>query len=324
MAKNLLLSVVVPVHNEGPSLRSFQKSLVAACKKSVGNSYEIIYVDDGSSDSSFKALAEICRKDSRTKLISLSRNFGKENAMAAGIAYAQGQAVMTVDGDGQHPVSLLPDFVEAWKSGAQVVVGVRDKHASDSMVKRAGSRAFYSVFNKLAGRKMIPGSTDYRLIDRSVQKAFLELKENGRITRGLIDWLGFKRQLIYFEAEPRSEGEASYSLHKLVVLATDSFVSLTPRPLYLFGILGVFITMSAFILGLAVIIEQLILKDPLQWDFTGTAMLGILILFLVGIVLMSQGILSLYISRINEQSKQRPLYIINHKNSSGIDEKNTR
>jgi hypothetical protein len=179
------------------------------------------------------------------------------------------------------------------------------------------------MFNKLAGQHMIPGSTDFRLIDRSVQQAFMQLKESGRMTRSLIDWLGFKREYIYFESKARSEGSASYSLHKLVGLAADGLVSMSPRPLYLFGYLGVIITFASLLLGLAVIIEQLLLNDPLSWDFTGTAMLGILILFLVGIVLMSQGILSLYISKISEQSKQRPLYVVDYSGSVGINSDET-
>lgn len=320
MAKSPLLSVVVPVYNENLGLLKFHEDLITATKRTARASYEVIYCDDGSNDGTTKTVQGLCDKDSRIKLVKLSRNFGKESAMSAGIAAAQGQAVLTIDGDGQHPVSLIPDFVAAWRSGAQVVVGIRKGHNNADRLKRSGSKIFYSVFNKLAGQHMVPGSTDFRLIDRSVQQAFLTLKESGRITRGLIDWLGFKREYIYFEANARTQGMASYSLHKLVGLAADSFVSLTPRPLFLFGYLGVLITIGALILGLVVIVEQLILGDPLSWDFTGTAMLGILILFLVGIVLMSQGILSLYISRINDQSKQRPLYVIDYSGSKGIDE----
>ena len=323
MAKSPLLSVVVPVYNENLGLLKFQEDLLKAVKKAARSSYEIIYCDDGSNDGTTKSVTEMCKNDPKTKLIKLSRNFGKENAMSAGIAAARGQAVLTIDGDGQHPVVLIPDFVAAWRSGAQVVVGIRKGHNSADKLKRVSSRAFYSVFNKLAGQHMVPGSTDFRLIDRSVQQAFLQLKEGGRITRGLIDWLGFKRDFIYFEANVRKEGAASYGYHKLVSLAADSFVSLTPRPLFLFGYLGIFITIASLILGLAVLTEQLILGDPLSWDFTGTAMLGILILFLVGIVLMSQGILSLYISRISEQSKQRPLYVIDYSGSVGIDSDET-
>jgi dolichol-phosphate mannosyltransferase len=147
----------------------------------------------------------------------------------------------------------------------------------------------------------------------------MNLQETNRITRGLIDWLGFEPNYIHFKAKTRLAGRASYSSRKLINLATNSFVSLSPKPLYLFGYLGILITLGAFLLGISVFIEQLILNDPLHWKFTGTAMLGILILFLVGIVLMSQGILSLYISHIHSQSKARPLYVVDYDKSVGIE-----
>ena len=142
------------------------------------------------------------------------------------------------------------------------------------------------------------------------------------MTRALIDWLGFKRHYIDFTANARAEGSAGYSHRKLIVLATNSFVSLTTMPLYICGYLGIFITSTAFVLGATVIIEQLLLGDPFNWNFTGTAMLSVMLVFLVGIVLLSQGVLALYISHIHRQSKQRPLYVIDYADSVGIDTDN--
>ena len=318
-SKNPALSVVVPLYNESAGVANFHASLIQVVDDVSAGSYEIIYCDDGSADNTGSVIKQLRAGDSQIKLISLSKNFGKENALAAGISQATGQAIIMLDGDGQHPVELIPKFVDAWKAGAQVVVGVRSENQKEGFTKRFGSKVFYKLFNSLTGQKMLAGSTDFRLIDKVVQQAFLELKESDRITRGLIDWLGFKRELIYFTANARQAGSASYSNRKLIRLATDSFVSLSPTPLYLFGYLGVFITFSSLLLGLSVILEQLILGDPWHWKFTGTAMLGILIIFLVGIVLMSQGILSLYISHIHTQSKQRPLYIIDYGKSAGIE-----
>ncbi|HEY5153038.1 MAG TPA: glycosyltransferase family 2 protein [Candidatus Saccharimonadales bacterium] len=321
MAKSsdLLLSVVVPLLNEGAGLPAFHKALLDSVISIAPHAYEIIYCDDGSTDGTDKLVKQWHGHNPRIKLIKLSRNFGKENALSAGIGAARGQAVMMVDGDGQHPVELIAEFVSAWRDGAQVVVGVRTGKNKGSQLKRSTSMAFYKVFNKLTGQKLLPGSTDFRLIDRAVQQAFLTLQESDRITRGLIDWLGFRRQLIYFEANARRDGAPGYSQAQLMRLAANSFVSLTPKPLYLFGYLGVFITMGALLLGLSVLVEQLILGDPWHWKFTGTAMLGILTLFLVGIILLSQGILSLYISHIHSQSKGRPLYVIDYSGSAGID-----
>ncbi len=309
------LSIVVPVYNEGAGLAVFHQSLIETLN-ALGHDYEIIYCDDGSIDDSAALVQQWHQADQRVKLIKLSRNFGKESALAAGIAAASGAAIITLDGDGQHPVELLPQFVAAWQKGARVVVGIRSNRGAEPQL---GSRLFYQLFNKLTHQKLIPGSTDYRLIDASVQQAFLELKETDRITRGLIDWLGFERTFIHFTAKPRQTGAAGYDRGKRWQLAANSFVSLTPTPLYLFGYLGVFITGGALLLGGAVFIEQLLLADPLHWKFTGTAMLGILILFLVGMVLMSQGILSLYISHMHTQSKQRPLYVVDYQGSAGIE-----
>jgi dolichol-phosphate mannosyltransferase len=313
------LSVVVPVLNESAGLRAFHQALTEAVRAAVKESYEILYCDDGSDDDTPAIVRSLRAADSRVKLVRLSRNFGKENALSAGIAEAGGEAILMIDGDGQHPVELIPRFVEAWRGGAQVVIGLRTDNRSESWFKRLGSRWFYRLFNRLTSQQLLPGATDFRLIDRSVQQAFMRLKETDRITRGLIDWLGFRREFVPFKANRRQLDTVSYSPGKLFGLAANSFVSLTPTPLYLSGYLGVFITIFSLVLGGAVFIEQILLGDPWHWKFTGTAMLSILLMFLVGIVLVSQGILSLYISHLHSQSKQRPLYVIDYKESAGIE-----
>ena len=315
-----LFSVVVPLHNESAGLSMFHKDLLEVIHETAGDSYEIIYCDDGSNDGTAEMVQEWNKADPKVKLLKLSRNFGKESALSAGIAEASGQAILMLDGDGQHPVELIPKFIDDWNKGAKVVIGVRTNNKSDGAFKHFGSWLFYKVFNKLTGKKLLPGSTDFRLIDSSVQREFLKLKESDRLTRGLIDWLGFERSYINFEANERAQGNASYSRRKLMGLAANSFVSLTPVPLHIFGYVGLFITTSSLLLGLSVIFEQLLLGDPLHWRFTGTAMIGILMLFLVGIVLISQGILSLYISHIHSQSKQRPLYVVDYAASAGVKE----
>lgn len=314
------LSVVVPLFNEAAGLSGFHKNLERVLKK-LHVSYELIYVDDGSMDKTPAVLGDIYKKSPNVSVIRLSRNFGKENALAAGLAQAQGKAALTIDGDGQHPPEIIHEFIKKWRAGAQVVIGVRKGNSPETLVKRAASSGFYKILNRLTDRQLIAGSTDFRLIDRDVLTAFLDLKESERITRGLIDWLGFKRELVYFEPRPRHLGQAAYDSHKRVMLAANTFVSLSPRPLYLFGYVGIFITLTALLLGLAILLEQVILGDPLNWNFTGTAMLGVLILFLVGLVLVSQGMLSLYVSHIHSQSKGRPLYVIDRAGSAGLKNK---
>lgn len=317
----ILLSVVVPVFNEEGGVVHFHESLVNILKKIEETRYEIIYCDDGSTDQTASILHQIAEHDRSVRIVSLSRNFGKEYALTAGISQARGDAIITIDGDGQHPVSIIADFVQQWRDGAQVVVGVRKNNAHRFGFKTFRSALFYKLFNGITGERLLSGSTDFRLIDREVQQAFLQLGESDRITRGLIDWLGFDRKIIYFSVQARQYGNASYNTRQLARLAVNSFVSLSPVPLYIFGYTGIAITLLSGILGISVIIEQLLLGDPLGWKFTGTAMLGVLILFLVGILLTSQGIVSLYISHIHSQSKRRPLFVINYKNSLDIDKK---
>jgi glycosyltransferase involved in cell wall biosynthesis len=313
-----VLSLVIPIYNEANGLIDFHSSLVAVLKSLHPQvSYEIIYCDDGSSDESAAVLSSIAGKDSDVKTISFSRNFGKESALSAGISQATGEAIITLDGDGQHPVELIPEFIAAWKNGAQVVIGIR-KGAHGSALKRIESKLFYSFFNSLSTQKLVPQSTDFRLIDKAVQVEFLKLEESNRITRGLIDWLGFERAYIDFVPNDRVVGQPGYSQRKLIQLAMNSVVSLSPRPLYLLGYLGIILTVLALIVGIAVFIEQILLRDPLAWKFTGTAMLGILLLFFVGIILVSQGILAIYISHIHTESKHRPLYIIDRVRSKRI------
>ena len=316
-----LISVTVPLYNEVAGISLFHDTLVKSVETATKNSFEIIYCDDGSTDTTAQLVQAICAKDPRVKLIKLSRNFGKESALSAAIHQASGDGILMLDGDGQHPVDMIPAFIKTWQNGAEVVIGLRTDKDSESFTKRFGSWLFYTLFNRLTGQTMVPGATDYRLIDRSVQQAFLSLNETDRITRGLIDWLGFKREFIPVNRLARTAGTPGYQLKSLVKLATNSFVSLSSTPLYLFGYIGAIITSLSFLVGLTVFIEQVILRDPWHWQFTGSAMLGILILFLVGIILISQGIISLYISHMHSQTKGRPLYVIDYKGSAGITKK---
>ncbi len=307
-----LISLVVPVFNEGDGITSLYRDIKKRSEQLSQYSWEILFVDDGSTDSSSEHLRRIAESDKAVSILALSRNFGKEYALTAGISHAHGDAIITLDGDGQHPVEVVDQFIDHWQKGSQVVVGVR----KESRFSR--SRLFYTIFNRVSGEHLTVGATDYRLIDKIVQDEFVQLAESGRITRGLIDWLGFKRTTVMFTPKKREFGKPTYSTKQLLRLAVHSFVSLSNLPLYIFGGLGVAITTLSGLLGIAVIIEQFILEDPLNWNFTGTAMLGILILFLIGIVLMAQGVVSLYISAIHRESKHRPLYIIDRTKSKNL------
>lgn len=318
MVKPKKISIVVPVYNEASVLPRFHKELTAFCAKKNINISEIIYCDDGSKDDTAEMIRDWNSRDKNVKLLQLSRNFGKEYALTAGIAAATGDAIITMDGDCQHPIELLPKFIQAWKTGDMVVVGVRTENADVTWLKRCFSRLYYMIFNSMSQHQLPTGSTDYCLIDSSVQRAFLQLHEPQRITRALIGWLGFKRTYIPFCAKPRAGGNVAYSTKKLISLASNGLVSMSPVPLFVFGIVGLFITVASFLLGSAVLVEQTLLGDPLGWKFTGTAQLSILVLFLVGIILISQGLLSLYVSHIHNQTKQRPLYVVDYRGSRGL------
>jgi dolichol-phosphate mannosyltransferase len=315
----MLLSVVVPVYNESEGLDYFHnKLLLPSAKKAAPHSYELIYVNDGSKDTTLSLLHEIAKKDKSVKIVNLSRNFGKEIATTAGISVATSDVTIIMDGDGQHPPELIPEFMEKWRDGAQVVIGVRNSNQKEGFVKKYGSKIFYQLFNSTSGSEIVPRSTDYRLIDASVREEFNRFTERNRITRGLIDWLGFKREYIEFDSPSRIAGEATYKTSQLIKLALNSFISLSLKPLLIIAWVGIIITALALLMGIFVLVEQILLGDPMNINVTGTAMLGILTLFLVGLILTSQGILALYLSHVHAQTQDRPLFVIDKRHSENI------
>lgn len=316
------LSIVIPAYNESEGIKEFHNSLLMpGLKKSGANSYEIIYVNDGSKDDTLDKLKAIAAKDKSVKVVAFARNFGKEIATTAGIFESTGDAVMILDADGQHPPAIIANFVTKWKSGAQVVVGVRNSNQKEGFVKKFGSKLFYKLFNSASGAEIVPRSTDFRLIDKVVRDEFVKFTERNRITRGLIDWLGFKRDYIYFDSPARLAGEASYKTSQLVKLAMNSFVSLSLKPLFIFGWVGVAITLLSAVFGLFILIEQFIMGDPLALHFSGSVILGDFIAFMVGLVLISQAMLATYISHIHAQTQNRPIFVVDPTESINLSEK---
>lgn len=305
-----LLSIVLPVRDEQAGLTSFHKNLSAQLDKLHKYDFEIIYCNDGSRDGSLVRLRLLAKQDERIRIISLSRSFGKEIATTAGIQIAQGKAVLTLDSDGQHPVELIPKFIQAWQAGANVVVGVRTAYQRESLMKRVGSYCFYKFFNRMTGMSLVAGATDFRLIDQAVQTDFKQLTERNRITRGLVDWLGYERAYVNFVANPRRYDSPAYSFKKLLKLALDSMVSLSSSPLYVTAYIGAVVLPLSTLLGLVMGLNQLF-GDPLNWHVTGSAYVVVLILFLIGILMMSQGIIGLYLSHIHSETQNRPLYVVN-------------
>ena len=304
----VVLSVIVPVYNEAKGLRTFHRSLAHALDK-LKVAYELIYVNDGSTDGSRDVLREIVKNAKNVRVLYLSRNFGKEIATTAGLQHAKGRAALMIDADGQHPVGKIASFVQTWQSGAKVVVGIREENHGEGPLKRYGSKLFYVLINRVSALKITPRSTDFRLIDREVLDAFKTLTEHNRITRGLIDWLGYERSYVSFVANSRKTDVSGYSFGKLSKLAVDSVISLSTSPLYFAAYAGLFIVALSLFVG-GGMVTNLLLGDLLGLHAHASAYGLVLILFLVGLLLVFQGIIGLYLSHIHSETQNRPLYIL--------------
>ena len=312
-ASKPLISLIVPAYNEALNIEWFYKALQNSVK-SLGNyKFEYIFIDDGSKDETLTILQKLTASDTAVRYIGFSRNFGKEAATSAGIQAARGDAVIIMDADGQHPPSLIKSFLEDWEKGNEVVIGMRAANTKEGAIKRYGSKIFYKLLAFFVGEDAQAGATDFRLLDRKVINEFLKLTERNRMTRSLIDWIGFKRSYISFVAPARHQGEASYNYSKLLKLALHGFVSQTTKPLQFAGILGFFVTTVSLLATAFVLVENYILGDPINLDITGTAMLALFLSFLVGLVLICQWLLALYIESIHTETQNRPLYIISKK-----------
>ncbi|MDP4126299.1 MAG: glycosyltransferase family 2 protein [Bacillota bacterium] len=299
----------MPAYNEAKNLPRLLKE-IRKTTSTLGFDFEYIIVDDGSIDDTREVVLGMTKANPEIRYIRLSRNFGKEIATTAGINKSRGVSCIIMDADLQHPPKYLRDFVAAWEKGAMVVVGVRTNSKHGNFVKRIGSKYFYKIINRISPTKMVPGSTDFRLIDRRVIDVFNQLNEHNRMTRGLIDWIGFERVDIPFEADNRANGQAGYNIPKLIQLALNSMVSLSLFPLKLAGYLGIAITLTSGLLGAIVFFSKFILKTPWGLSITGTGSLAIILVFLVGIILICLGLIALYIANIYQEVYGRPLYII--------------
>jgi len=304
-----LLSLVIPVHNEEGNL-VWHHELITREVVGLGCKYEVVYVNDGSTDNSLSLLKTIAANDNHVSVINFSRNFGKEAATSAGLKKCEGDAVIMLDADGQHPVKLIKVFLDKWHEGYQVVIGVRESNTKEGIVKHYGSMLFYRLIISILKGNTVPRSTDFRLLDRRVIDEFNKLTEHNRMTRGLIDWLGFRRTTVSFQAPARHSGEASYRFSKLVKLALYAFVSQSTKPLQLGGILGACTMVISAFVGIFLLFEKYVFRDPLRLAVTGSAMVALFVSFLVGIVLICQWLLALYIESIHNETQNRPLYII--------------
>lgn len=305
-----VLSIIIPVYNESDNIDWFYKEL-SAILQSTGKSYEFVYVNDGSKDNTSEKIQALAKKDSHVVFVCLARNFGKEAATSAGLYQARGKAAIILDGDGQHPPEKIPFMIKRWEKGIQQVVGIRTSNKKAGLFKNVSSKLYYSISHLIGANNVIPNATDFRLIDREIIDTFNNFTERKRMTRALLDWSGYITEYMPFEARERSHGVAVYTFHSLVRLAFNGYIGSTLKPLYFIGGAGSVIASGSFILLLIALINRFCFADVLHLGVTGTAFIALFVTFLVGLLMVAQGIVAAYIANIQLEAQNRPLYIIN-------------
>ncbi len=299
-----LLSVVVPIFNETATLPAFYQRATAALQ-GCGDAYEIIFVDDGSSDGSADELRRLAAIDPHVRVVSFSRNFGHQTAVTAGMNYSSGQAVVVIDGDLQDPPELIPKMLARWREGYQVVYAIR-RTRRESWAKRAAYRLFYRLLRSLAYVNMPLDAGDFAIMDRCVVDLLNEMPERNRFVRGIRAWVGFRQTGLEYDRDPRFAGESKYPLGKLMRLAYDGVISYSFVPLRMVTQLGFVISVVAFVL-MIYFLGLRIFSGRLMVGWTSTI---VIILFLGGVQLVSLGILGEYVGRIFDEVKRRPLYVV--------------
>lgn len=305
ISPDTLISIIVPVFNEEDAIAPFLEKTKAVLSYA-RLSFEIIFVNDGSTDSSLSILLDFAKTDHRLKIINFSRNFGKEAAISAGIDHATGDALIPIDVDLQDPPELIPTMIEHWRSGYDVVYGLRMSRDSDSFTKRTSATLFYKIFNYLSPLKIPPDAGDFRLIDRRVAEVLRNIPERNRFMKGLFSWVGFKSIAVSYDRPNRKSGKTKWSTWKLWNFALDGILSFSTLPLRIWTYIGVTIAILSFLYGSYIVVRTLIFGI----DLPGYASILTIILFLGGIQLISIGILGEYIGRVFIESKNRPLYVI--------------
>lgn len=302
------LSIVVPMYNEEDVLEFLFERLISELEL-IGESYEIICVNDGSSDSTLELLIAASNANPRIKIISFSRNFGKEVALTAGLDHASGRAVVPIDADLQDPPELINSFLEYWHAGYDVVYGVRRKRENDTWVKRTSAALFYRIINFLAGVHIPKNAGDFRLMDRRVVDAMRELRERNRFMKGLFAWVGFRHIGVSYSRPDRAAGKTKFSYWKLWNFAIDGITGYSTLPLRFAGYLGLATALLSVLYGVLLVVRTLF------WgvDVAGYASVMVAVLLLGGIQLMMLGIIGEYIGRVYQESKNRPLYVIESK-----------
>ena len=303
------LSIVVPVYNEEKSIRLMYDRLLASITV-ISHNFEIIFVNDGSRDNSFLELVKLSKEDSRVKYINFSRNFGHQIAVTAGLDYSKGAAVVIIDGDLQDPPEVIPEMYAKHKEGFEVVYGQRLKRKGDNFFKKITAKYFYRILKKITSINIPLDTGDFRLIDQKIVKDLKNMPEQNKFLRGQIAWLGYRQTSVFFERDERKFGETGYPFSKMLKFALDGITGFSDVPLQFVTKTGIFISFISFLVILYAIFSHFILERTI----TGWTSLIISSMFIGGVQLISVGIIGEYISRINKNVQNRPLYIVSETN----------
>lgn len=304
MHNEIFYSAVIPIYDEEKNIAELYSRLTKVLT-ALNKPYEIIYVNDGSADDSINILHKIADSDKKVKIIDLSRNFGHQIAISAGISFASGKAVIVMDGDLQDPPSVIPEFIKKWEEGFSVVYGIRKKR-KESLFKRACYFIFYRIQEKISKIKIPLDVGDFCLMDRKVSDILKKMPERNRFIRGIRSWIGFSQVGVEYERDFRFRGKPKYSLRKLVRLAFDGIYAFSDIPLKIFLVFGFFVSLLCFILILYIIYLRLVYGTSVY----GIATITVSILFLGGIQLIAIGVIGEYIGRIYDEVKQRPVFVV--------------
>jgi polyisoprenyl-phosphate glycosyltransferase len=302
------LSVVVPVYNEEAVLPEFHRRL-GAVLESLSPRVEMIYVDDGSRDGSSALLARLHAEDPRVAVIELSRNFGKEIAMTAGLDQAEGDAVIVIDSDLQDPPELITDMVRAWQEGVDVVLMRRASRAQESWFKKATAHAFYRIIGRLSEIDIPENVGDFRLLSRRVVIAFRKLPERSRFMKGMFAWIGYPSRELLYDRDGRFAGVTKWNYWDLWNFALEGITSFSAAPLKIASYVGFLTALVAFSYGVYIVVKTLAFGDPVR----GYPSLVVIVLFLGGLQLMALGVIGEYIARMFVEVKQRPLYLVDQR-----------
>lgn len=301
-----LLSIVIPVYNEQESLPEFHRRLVASIA-ALRYDIEIVYVNDGSSDATLEVLESLYDRDDRLAIVDLSRHFGKETALTAGLHHAQGDAVTVIDADLQDPPEVIPQLVTEWEQGYDVVYAKRERRTGESMLKKISARGFYRFMHRLGGVSLPRDTGDFRLLSRRAVDAVNAFKEQHRFMKGLFAWIGYRQKAILYDRAARHAGKTKWNYWQLWNLALEGITSFTTAPLKFSTYIGLITAAGAFGYGAFIVVRTLVYGNPVP----GYPSLVVIILFLGGMQLMAIGIVGEYIGRIFNETKNRPLYFVN-------------